>query len=163
MDTSTSFAEAYGTYWARAARVAGAVSHDRAAAEDIAAEGLLRVWRHWDAGRVLNPWGYIRRTVVNESISRARTLGRQQRARGEVVRTSEGGPEDGVADRDLVARLLAELPPRQRRILELRYLLDLSEREAAQQLGISVGAVKSGASRGLARLRAAHGQDSDGR
>lgn len=39
-------------------------------------------------------------------------------------------------------------------MLVLRYFADLSEAETATMLGLSVGGVKSQASRGLARLRA---------
>ena len=53
-----------------------------------------------------------------------------------------------------VLAALRTLPPRQRAIVVLRYLQDVSEADTADALGISVGAVKSGASRGLARLRA---------
>ena len=48
---------------------------------------------------------------------------------------------------------LARLPRRQREVLALRYYLDLSEREIAETLGISPGAVKSHASRGADALR----------
>lgn len=49
--------------------------------------------------------------------------------------------------------MLDTLPPRQRAVLVLRFYEDLSERETADQLGISVGTVKSAASRGLNALR----------
>ena len=50
---------------------------------------------------------------------------------------------------------LRTLPDRQREVLVLRYYLDLSEAAIADTLGISRGAVKSHASRGLAALRTA--------
>ena len=50
---------------------------------------------------------------------------------------------------------LAQLPPRQRTVIVLRYFLDLTEPETARALGCSTGTVKSNASKGLARLREA--------
>jgi DNA-directed RNA polymerase specialized sigma24 family protein len=50
-------------------------------------------------------------------------------------------------------RVLAELPPHQRAVLVLRYFEDLTEAQTAAILGCTVGAVKSQASRALARLR----------
>lgn len=67
---------------------------------------------------------------------------------------SEGG-ERAVDGRDAVVRALLTLPLKQRRVVVLRHLLELSEAEVAAQLGIPVGTVKSTASRALARLREA--------
>ncbi len=50
---------------------------------------------------------------------------------------------------------LRALPGRQRECLVLRYYGDLSEAQIAAAMGISPGAVKSHASRGMAALRAA--------
>ena len=58
-----------------------------------------------------------------------------------------------IADRDLLLRGLAALPVRQRAVLVLRYLEDLTEAQTAEALACSVGTVKSQASRALARLR----------
>jgi RNA polymerase sigma factor (sigma-70 family) len=60
----------------------------------------------------------------------------------------------GHADRDLLWRALGRLPARQRAVLVLRYFEDLSEHQVAEALGVSVGTVKSQASRALAHLRA---------
>ena len=51
-----------------------------------------------------------------------------------------------------VLAALAELPPRRREAIVLRYWLDLSEREIATAMGVSAGTVKSHVSRGLAEL-----------
>jgi DNA-directed RNA polymerase specialized sigma24 family protein len=74
------FAEVYSAYWPPATGLARSLTHDHAAAEDIAAEGLARVWRHWEDGRVSKPWGYVRTTIVNETISRARKAARERDA-----------------------------------------------------------------------------------
>ena len=69
-------------------------------------------------------------------------------------------PEVGRWDRswddtDEVVRLLAELPLRERQVVVMRHYAGLPEAHVADLLGISVGTVKSSASRGLARLRQA--------
>lgn len=56
-------------------------------------------------------------------------------------------------DRDRVIEALRSLPTRQRECLVLRYYGDLSEAQIAQSMSVSVGAVKSHASRGMAALR----------
>jgi RNA polymerase sigma factor (sigma-70 family) len=153
MSSPDSFADLYRTYFPAAAGLARTLTRDSHAADDIAADGLLRIWRHWENGQVAQPWGYIRRTIVNETISRARKSAREQLATDRYEPPVQPGLEDQVGARDLVHRLLEQLPPAQRRIVELRFLEDLSEKETAARLGISAGAVKSGTSRGLARLR----------
>jgi RNA polymerase sigma factor (sigma-70 family) len=60
---------------------------------------------------------------------------------------------DRHAERDRLSRALLTLPTKQRRIVVLRHLEGLSEREVADATGVSVGTVKSTASRGIARLR----------
>jgi DNA-directed RNA polymerase specialized sigma24 family protein len=56
-------------------------------------------------------------------------------------------------DRDDLMRRLSLLPRQQRTVIVLRYYTDQSEAAVAEALGISVGSVKSAASRGLATLR----------
>ena len=54
---------------------------------------------------------------------------------------------------DLV-RALRRLSPRERECVVLRHYLDLSEKQTAEALGISVGSVKSYTMHGLRGLRA---------
>ena len=56
-------------------------------------------------------------------------------------------------EREHLVELLAQLPEQQRKVIVLRYCADLSERQTADLVGLSVGGVKSAASRGLAVLR----------
>jgi RNA polymerase sigma factor (sigma-70 family) len=55
---------------------------------------------------------------------------------------------------DLLLRALAEIGPRQRAVVVLRFCLDLPVAEVADALGCSPGTVKSQATRGLDALRA---------
>ena len=58
-----------------------------------------------------------------------------------------------AAERAEIMSKLRNLPHRQREVLVLRYYADLSEAQIAEAMGISTGAVKSHASRGIAALR----------
>jgi RNA polymerase sigma factor (sigma-70 family) len=58
-----------------------------------------------------------------------------------------------ASEREEVLAALRALPRRQRETLVLRYYSDLTEAQIADALGISQGAVKSHAFRGLAALR----------
>jgi RNA polymerase sigma-70 factor (sigma-E family) len=124
----------------------------RVAGEDLLQAALERLVRHW--GRVhSDKEGYLRRTMYHLAVDQWRS----RRRRPEVLAAVEppGQPDgtDAIHLRHALVQALATLPPRQRAVLVLRYWEQLSEAEAAEVLGCSVGTVKSTASRGLARLR----------
>ena len=130
--------------------------HHRAEAEDLLQGVLERAYRRWTRiCRSGDPERYVRRMLVNSSIDRWRRLRRRPeeslRFPGRDPAVADRSAE--VADRDLLLRALGALPARQRAVLVLRYLDDLSEGQTAAVLGCSVGTVKSQASRALARLR----------
>jgi RNA polymerase sigma-70 factor (sigma-E family) len=125
-------------------------------AEDLVQHALTALARRWSAVRT-NRLGYAYKCLARANIDRWRVV----RRRPEVLLEPQDLPALGPAsepvaaeDHLLVLAVLQTLPRRQRAIVVLRYLQDLSEADTAAVLGISVGAVKSGAARGLARLRA---------
>jgi RNA polymerase sigma-70 factor (sigma-E family) len=136
-------------------RTAYVLTGDRGHAEDLLQEVLARMHRRW---RFITgpPQTYARRALVHAATSRWRWRNRRPAERawgaGEDIPTPDDA-SDLVLAGEAVSVLLAELPVRQRAVIALRYLDDLSEIETAQLLGCSVGTVKSQASRGLARLR----------
>jgi RNA polymerase sigma-70 factor (sigma-E family) len=139
---------------AELARFAWLLIGDRSAAEDLTADALLAVWRQWDTvQRAGSGIAYARGIVANLARGRIRSAVRERR-RNVVfwARTEETRGPDVEAAVDL-QRALARLPFRKRACVVLRYSLELSERETAEALGISVGTVKSQASRGLHELR----------
>lgn len=122
---------------------------DPVTAEDLVQEALERVYVRWGKVRGTNPTAYARRIVTNLHTDRWRKQRREvltgappERAIGEVSSASV----------DLV-RVLQQLPTRERECVVLRHYLDLSEKETAEALGVSLGTVKSSTSRGLAGLR----------
>lgn len=62
-------------------------------------------------------------------------------------------PAHTVAERDGVEQALARLTPRERAVIVLRYLEDLTEKDTARLLNVSVGTVKTLHSRAMTRLR----------
>ena len=143
----------------------------RAEAEDLLQGVLERAYRRW--GRICrkgDPEPYVRRMLVNASVDRWRLLRRRHeepfpaagiRASGEAGASTVTDQASEIADRDLLMRALAVLPPGQRAVLVLRFFCDLSEAQTAATLGCSVGSVKSQTSRALARLRQVAGPELD--
>jgi RNA polymerase sigma-70 factor (sigma-E family) len=136
-------------------RVGFLLTGDRHVAEDLLQGVLERMYVRWS--RIASdPTAYARRAMVNAANSRWRSRAR----RPETTLSPEhdsGEPDraESVATQDAVLRALRELTPKQRAVVVLRYLEDLTEAETASSLRMSLGTVKSHSSRGLARMRAA--------
>jgi RNA polymerase sigma-70 factor (sigma-E family) len=124
----------------------------QAAGEDLLQAALERLMRSW--GRVREDRErYLRRTMYHLAIDQWRRRRRRPEVFIEYEPPGQSDATDVLDLRDALSRALARLPPRQRAVLVLRYWEQLSETEAAEALGCSVGTVKSTASRGLSRLR----------
>ena len=67
--------------------------------------------------------------------------------------TSASRHAEEVATRRWLVTALGTLTARERAVVVLRHYFDLPEAQVARELDVSVGTVKSTASRGLARLR----------
>lgn len=152
----SAFAAAHGPVLVRTAWL---LCGERARGEDLAQQALVRTYLAWP--RLTDPLAYARRAVATARIDAWRLRRREVLvAPDDVVVASRAGagaggasPEDPHAERDLLLRALRTLPAQQRRVVVLRYLVDLPEAEVAEMLGVSVGTVKSTLSRGLDRLR----------
>jgi RNA polymerase sigma-70 factor (sigma-E family) len=132
---------------------------NRAEAEDLLQLALERAYRHWGRVRATDePERYVRRILANASADRWRRLARrpeQSLPAGDAgLSTPDMSAE--IAERDFLLRALAQLPPRQRAVMVLRYFDDMTEAEIAGVLGCSIGTVKSQVARALARLRDAN-------
>ncbi|MEP7022168.1 MAG: SigE family RNA polymerase sigma factor [Pseudonocardiales bacterium] len=141
-------------------RLARLLVDDRETAEDVAQEAFAALHRRWPSLRSDEAaLGYLRTSVVNGSRSvlrRRRTVRSNPQPAADAM-TAE--PADGrvlLAEehRDVLAAL-RQLPDRQREVIVLRYWAELPEAQIAADLGISLGAVKSSASRGRDAIAAA--------
>jgi RNA polymerase sigma-70 factor (sigma-E family) len=155
IDADTALAELYAAHYSRLVRLAVLLLRDQGLAEDVVQDSFVAVhqkWRRIDQGSAP---AYLARTVVNRSRSALRHRTVVARHRPEPLPDAAGADMSVLASerRSAVIDALADLPTRQREVLVMRYYLDYSEKEIANALGISQGAVKSHASRGAAALR----------
>lgn len=125
-----------------------ALAGDEQRGADLVQDALEKTFLHW--ATVREPEAYVRRLMVNRSISVWRKVRRER----PLDAAPEPTREDRPADHDLWSAV-RRLPPRQRAVIALRYYEDLTEVQTAELLNCSVGTVKSQASRAMATLRAA--------
>jgi RNA polymerase sigma-70 factor (sigma-E family) len=147
------------TAWASARqlalfRTAYLLTADRSRAEDLVQSALIKVAARWARLREGDPDAYARTCIVRDNIS----IWRHRRRELLVEAVPERASADVSASTDrrlAVASALATLSARQRTVLVLRYYMDLTEQQTADELGISRGTVKAHAHQALSRLRSA--------
>lgn len=150
------FKEIFDRYYPDLCRNAYKYLNDVEAAEDAVQEVLIHLWETKKA--LLDPdhvKGYLMVSVRNKCISLLRkkifvTTG------VDLPDYAETPEEEEVTDIDpatLVAQALAELPPKCREIFELSRLKQLSYKEIAAELGISVKTVENQMSTAIRKLR----------
>ncbi len=151
----TEFVRAYST---KLLRFAEMLCGERHQAEDIVQHALMQCYPKWQ--RIDGePFGYVRRAVVNRFMSQARRHWTREHpadpSAPEWSADSVGDFADAVDERAAVLAALAVLTTRERTVVVLRYSQDLSEADTAALLGIARGTVKSTCARALRKLRLA--------
>ncbi|WP_329376462.1 SigE family RNA polymerase sigma factor [Streptomyces sp. NBC_01351] len=146
----------YHAHRLRMVRLAVLLVDDLATAEDVVQDAFTALYRRHGEHitEVDNALGYLRTAVVNTSRSvlrRRRTARAWTPPAAAEMPSAEASVVLDEAHREVLAAL-GRLSPRRRQVLVLRYWAELSEAEIATTLGISRGAVKSNASRGLDAL-----------
>jgi RNA polymerase sigma-70 factor (sigma-E family) len=141
----------------RLLRAAWLLTGDESAAQDLMQAAWERTWARWDriAGAD-EPLAYVRRVMTSIFLTwRRRKWWSEIPSSAPWQEPPTIEDSDGALVRSSILAALAQLSDRQRAVVVLRYFLDLSEAQTAAELGCSIGAVKSHASRALAHLRSA--------
>jgi RNA polymerase sigma-70 factor (sigma-E family) len=136
----------------RLLRTAYVLTGDQALAEDLLQAALTKAWFAWNriAG---DPEPYVRKVLVNTYVSWWRRRWSRERPVGRLrgtVAPDRVGTSDSPHD---LWEAIDRLPRRQRAVVVLRYLEDLSEVEAARLLECSVGTVRRQVDKAVASLR----------
>ena len=155
-DADEAITQIYAAHYRSLVRLAALLLRDVGASEEVVQDSFIAMHGAWrrlrDPDRAL---AYLRQSVVNRSRSvlRHRTVElRHAPAPMPHAASAEHGAMGSLEHQEVIVAL-SRLPERQREVLVLRYYADLSEADIADALGISRGAVKSHASRGMAALR----------
>jgi RNA polymerase sigma-70 factor (sigma-E family) len=144
------FREYFERYHDSMSRLAYLMTGEAEIADDLAAEALTEVWRHWERVTAADdPAAYGHGILMNLARNWVRRRSRERLLSLEPFRRALDPDVSAVVD---VRTALRRLPHRRRACVVLRYAFDLSEKEVASALGISVGAVKSATSRGARQL-----------
>ena len=150
-----SFDEFYAGTAARIVRHAYALTGDLDDARDIAQETFARAWQRWPSVSACeSPEAWVRRVATNLAVSRWRRARTARLLTGRYAGTPKHAPEISTDTVALVAGLRT-LPQRQRTVLVLYYLADLTVDQIATELGCPAGSVKGWLSSGRAALAAA--------
>ncbi|MFI5612431.1 SigE family RNA polymerase sigma factor [Amycolatopsis sp. NPDC051903] len=126
---------------------------DRHQAEDAAQTAFARTYAAWGRVRRKDAYAYARTVLVNHVIDAWRRPVREYAAEELPERPSGQDVAHAVSQREWLSAALARLTGRERTVVVLRHFFDLPEQEVADELGVSVGTVKSTNSRALAKLR----------
>ncbi|MEU0674594.1 SigE family RNA polymerase sigma factor [Streptomyces sp. NPDC006172] len=130
------------------------VGGDRHRAEDLLQEALVKLWFVWPRIAEEAPEAYVRKVLARAAARSARRRWWGEQPVEHLPDLAAAGDASAlVAERSRLEDALAQLPPKQRAVVVLRYYQDLSEKQVAQVLGCPVGTARSHASRGVARLR----------
>lgn len=133
-------------------------------ADDVTQEAFLRAHRalaSYDRGRPFGPW--ICRIAANLAINHVRSPEAREEALDEAAldrspAAASDGPLDAILEkeaRSVLEEAVGRLPAEQRAVFVLRTFEDLSYKEIAEALDLSVGTVMSRLSRAREKLRGA--------
>jgi RNA polymerase sigma-70 factor (ECF subfamily) len=158
--SALAFEEIVVLYQRRVYAVARRIVRHHHAADDVTQETFLRAWQAlggFDLERPFGPW--ICRIAANTAINQVRAKENREDPLEESFAEDRTDGADALAQvgetetRAALNRAFLQLPAEQRAVLQLRAVEELSYKEIAAALDISIGTVMSRLSRARERLR----------
>ncbi len=162
----TGDAEAFATLYDRHSRSAFSLAYrmmgERQAAEDLAQDAFIKVWRGASSYRVergsVRTW--ILSIVHNRGIDQLRSHASRRRTQDKIEAAApRSQPSEAFAEtwknaqRDQVREALSTLPQEQLKILELAYFSGYTHVEIAELVGLPLGTVKGRMRLGLKKIK----------
>lgn len=149
---SPGFEEWYAREHGSVVRALAVIAGEGDVAGEVVAEAFSRAFERWDrVGALSNPTGWVYRVAVNLLRRRWRRSVVERRL---LIRRAVPAP---WVEAELVPELwaaLAALPRRQREAVALRYVVDLSEAQVAEYMGVAEGTASAALSAARRRLAA---------
>src|SRR6478735_4702334 len=140
----------------QAYRLARAILHDPAEAQDATHDAFVQAWRAWATLRDRDRFQqWFDRILVNTCRNRLRSARWQATDISAEVALATGDHAGRTEERDIVGAAIAALSPDHQVVVALRYYRDLPIDEIATRLGIPAGTVQSRLHYALKRLHAA--------
>lgn len=157
------FRENFEAFYAKEFRsvvgLAYVLSGSRSGAEDLAQEGFMAALRNWDKiGAYEQPGAWVRRVVVNRSVSRFRSLSAEAKALLRVEKEDYKIPEEEHEARE-VWEAVRSLPTRQAQVVALRFFDKQGIADIARILSCSENTVKTHLQRGKQALARRLGEE----
>jgi RNA polymerase sigma-70 factor, ECF subfamily len=160
------FEEFYKANYGRVTALVAAVLGNRSEADDITQEAFARALARWPrlAGYEV-PEAWVRRVAMRLAIDSSRRLRRALRTMPRLrAAASPAEPEPGDAlPFTALGQALSRVPLREREVLVLHYVADLTVQQIADERGIPPGTVKARLAAGRRRLEQGLTQDTHDR
>jgi len=152
------FEEFYAANYGRVAALVAAVVGDKDEADDIAQETFARALARWPrlSGYEL-PEAWVRQVAMRMAVDSVRRVRRMTRMLP-VLRAASRGAEPDLASGlqfSALGRALAGIPFREREVIVLHYVADLTVEQIAADRGIPVSTVRARLAVGRRRLERA--------
>lgn len=149
-------------------RLLGAVRRfcagDHALAEEVAQETFLQAFRRQHSlASVADPYAWLRVVAFNTARDCFLQQGRQrEKEHRHYVLTSREGVDEESEEGWLLEDLVQQLPERERRVIEYRFVFDYDRKTIAKKMGVSLRTVDNYIKRALRQIRRALNRPEEG-